>query len=104
MVKEPLANGRLTARNEAPSFAPRHRALAAVAARLHTTVDALALAAVLAQPWVDVVLSGAATAEHLRSNVAALAVAWDAAAAEQLRDIAEPAPEYWATRARLGWN
>ena len=35
-----------------------------------TTPDALALAAVLAQPWVDVVLSGAATVDTLRSNLA----------------------------------
>ena len=35
------------------------------AERLQTTLDALALATVLAQPWADVVLSGAATTEHL---------------------------------------
>lgn len=104
IVKEPLANGRLTARNDAPAFAPRRRALEAVAARLHTTVDALAIAAVLAQPWADVVLSGAAAADQLRSNAAALDVAWDADAADRLREIVEPAEEYWATRGRLAWN
>ena len=35
-----------------------------------TTPDALALAAALAQPWSDVVLSGATTREQLRSNLA----------------------------------
>jgi len=40
----------------------------------------LGLAAVLAQPWVDVVLSGAAPIEQLQSNLAALGVVWDAAA------------------------
>ncbi len=35
------------------------------------TVDALALAAVLAQPWADVVLSGAVTASQLLANVRA---------------------------------
>ncbi len=104
IVKEPLANGRLTGRNDDPTFASRRRALESVAARLHTTVDALALAAVLAQPWADVVLSGAATSDQLRSNVAALEVAWDADAAERLQEIVEPAEEYWATRARLAWN
>ena len=65
---------------------------------------ALALAAVLAQPWADVVLSGAATVAQLRSNLAALAVSWDAEAAAQLGPLAEPAAAYWATRNQLAWN
>jgi aryl-alcohol dehydrogenase-like predicted oxidoreductase len=80
VVKEALANGRLTARNEDPEFAPRWRALGAEAARLGTTIDALALAVALAQPWADVVLSGAVTREQLASNLRALAVAPDEAA------------------------
>jgi aryl-alcohol dehydrogenase-like predicted oxidoreductase len=43
-----------------------------------TTPDALALAAALAQPWADVVLSGVATIDTLRGNLAALDVTWDA--------------------------
>jgi aryl-alcohol dehydrogenase-like predicted oxidoreductase len=104
LVKEALANGRLTARNGAPDFAPRHRLLEEVAGRLGTTLDALALAAVLAQPWADVVLSGAATEEQLQSNVAALAVRWDDGAAERLAPLVEPPAEYWERRARLRWN
>jgi len=104
IIKEGLANGRLTPRNTAAAFTPSRRVLDAVAARLHTTVDALALAAVLAQPWVDVVLSGAATVEQLQSNVGALAVAWDDEAAAQLAHIAETADAYWATRGKLKWN
>src|SRR5690348_4736011 len=72
IVKEALANGRLTARNDDPAFAAKRRRLEEMAVRLGTGVDALAVAAVLARPWVDVVLSGAATAEQLRSNLAAL--------------------------------
>ena len=79
IVKEALANGRLTSRNDAPGFAIRRRRLEATAERLQTTVDAVALAAVLARPWVDGVLSGAATAEQLRANLGALRVAWDEA-------------------------
>jgi aryl-alcohol dehydrogenase-like predicted oxidoreductase len=75
VVKVALANGRLTARNEDPSFAPKRRVLAQEAFRLGTTIDGLALAAVLARPWADVVLSGAATAEQLHSNQEAMAVA-----------------------------
>jgi aryl-alcohol dehydrogenase-like predicted oxidoreductase len=104
VIKEALANGRLTPRNDEPSFAPKLRLLEEQAARLSTTVDALALAAVLAQPWVDVVLSGAVTTEQLASNVAALKVKWDDEAAELLRGLAESPEEYWATRGRMAWN
>jgi len=80
VIKEAPTNGRLTSRNSDPAFAAPRRALEAVAARLGATLDALGLAAVLAQPWVDVVLSGAAPIEQLQSNLAALGVVWDAAA------------------------
>jgi aryl-alcohol dehydrogenase-like predicted oxidoreductase len=80
IVKEALANGRLTGRNEVPEFAPQRRQLEAVARERWCTIDALALAAVLAEPWADVVLSGAATVEPLRANLAALAAGWDGAA------------------------
>src|SRR5205085_12357809 len=66
IVKEALANGRLTERNDDPAFAAQRRRLDEAAGRLGTALDALALAAVLARPWVDVVLSGAATVEQLR--------------------------------------
>ncbi len=104
IVKEALANGRLTERNAEPAFAAKRAALEAQAARLGCTLDALAIAAALAQPWAGVVLSGAATVEQLRSNLAALDVAWDDEAAAALAPLAEPAAEYWATRSALPWN
>lgn len=104
VIKEALANGRLTARNTEPDFAPRRRVLESEAARLGTTIDALALAAALAQPWADVVLSGAVTGEQLASNLGAVAVALDEAAAGRLRALEEPAAEYWARRGQLAWN
>lgn len=104
IVKEALANGRLTDRNDAPDEAAAMATLRQQAARLGATVDALALAAVLAQPWADVVLSGAATAEQLRSNVTALDVPWDAEAADALASLAEPPSAYWDARSALAWN
>jgi aryl-alcohol dehydrogenase-like predicted oxidoreductase len=104
IVKEVLANGRLTARNDDPNFAGQGQRLAQVAAAKETTIDALALAAALAQPWAGVVLSGAATIEHLHSNVAALAVVWDEETAAALADLVEPTADYWQTRSRLEWN
>jgi aryl-alcohol dehydrogenase-like predicted oxidoreductase len=71
---------------------------------LRSSLDALALAAVLAQPWADVVLSGASTAEQVRSNVQALTVPWDAQAETSLLPVAEEAQAYWQTRSALAWN
>jgi aryl-alcohol dehydrogenase-like predicted oxidoreductase len=104
IVKEALANGRLTARNEDPAFVRWRRVLEGEASRRGMTIDGLALAAVLANPWVDVVLSGAATEEQLRSNLAATASAWDDEAAEHLGQLVETPEEYWALRSRLPWN
>ncbi len=104
IVKEALANGRLTPRNRDPDFAERRAVLEAQARRLDTTVDALALAAALHQPWADVVLSGAARIDHLRANVAALDVAFDAEAADALAALAEPPDAYWQTRDELAWT
>ena len=104
IVKEALANGRLTTRNAEPAFAPQRILLEREAARLQTTMDALSLAAVLAQPWADVVLSGAATEAQLRANVRALSVRWDRAAAECLTTLAETPDQYWHRRSRLTWN
>src|SRR2546423_2141282 len=57
IVKEAVANGRLTPHGEGPAAA----VLGRVAAAHGVGVDAVALAAVLANPWADVVLSGAVT-------------------------------------------
>jgi aryl-alcohol dehydrogenase-like predicted oxidoreductase len=103
IVKEALANGRLTQRNDDPGFAQKLALLERHAARLSTTIDALALAAVLAQPWADVVFSGAATEAQLASNLQALHVRWDKESAA-LATIAESPQVYWETRKRLPWT
>ena len=104
IVKEALANGRLTERNREPEFASRLEVLKREAQRLKTSVDGVALAAVLAQPWVDVVLSGAATIEHLKSNLKAVEVLWDEEADSRLTELAETEETYWKIRSELGWN
>jgi aryl-alcohol dehydrogenase-like predicted oxidoreductase len=55
IVKEALANGRLTERNRDPAFTAALARLRAHAARLDASLDQLALGAVLDQPWADVV-------------------------------------------------
>jgi aryl-alcohol dehydrogenase-like predicted oxidoreductase len=97
IVKEAVANGRLTSRGDVPE-------LIDAAARTGVSADGLALAAVLAQPWVDVVLSGASTADMVASNVAALDVAADPETLERLGDVAEDPDGYWERRSALSWN
>lgn len=104
IVKEALGNGRLTTRNEDPSFAAQRRLLQDVADELGISIDALALAAVLAQPWADVVLSGAAQPAHLESNLKALGVIWNDDLDDRLRSLGESPEQYWKTRAGLSWN
>ena len=97
IVKESLANGRLTTRGSVPE-------LGQAAGRVNSTPDALAMAAVLAQPWADVVLSGAATVDELTSNLGALALNPEAATIARLESIREDPVTYWETRAALPWN
>jgi aryl-alcohol dehydrogenase-like predicted oxidoreductase len=97
IVKEALANGRLAGRAEAPPVVER------IARRHRATADQVALAAVLANPWADVVLSGAVTVDQLESNAGATEVELEAAERAALLRSAEPAERYWRTRAALAW-
>jgi aryl-alcohol dehydrogenase-like predicted oxidoreductase len=100
IVKEAVANGRLTPHGHGPEVA----ALGRVAARHGVGVDAVALAAVLANPWADVVLSGAVTPAQLEANLAVLRVELDPGELEELAGLAEPSEAYWKTRAALSWS
>jgi aryl-alcohol dehydrogenase-like predicted oxidoreductase len=80
IIKEALANGRLASR------------------------DRVAIAAALANPWVDVVLSGAVTEAQLRSNAAALDVQLSADELAELSKLAEPPDQYWKERGELPWS
>jgi aryl-alcohol dehydrogenase-like predicted oxidoreductase len=93
LVKEAVANGRLTPAGGPP--AP----LTALAAERGVTEDAIALAAVLAQPWASVVLSGAVTRTELDENLAALTVGPLPAL-----NLAEAPDAYWAERAARPWH
>lgn len=76
VVKEALANGRL----------------------VDSLGDAPALAAVLAQPWADTVLLGAAGPDQLRSNLRCVQVD-----APEVGGTAVDPQTYWAQRAQLAW-
>jgi aryl-alcohol dehydrogenase-like predicted oxidoreductase len=80
IVKEALANGRLASQ------------------------DRIAIAAALANPWVDVALSGAVTVEQLRSNVMAATTPLTPDQLVEFATMAEPADQYWNERSQLAWS
>jgi len=89
VVKEAVANGRLTAKaGETPfnEFARQHG----------IAPDALAIGAAAAQPWADIILSGATTAEQLASNLAHTT-------AGPLTEFTQQPEEYWTERSALPW-
>ena len=104
IVKEGLANGRLTSRNADPGFGKKLSLLKEIADELGTSVDALALAAIASRSWVTTVLSGSSTVEHLKSNLAAANVDWDDELLQRLKPLVEPADKYWRCRSELAWN
>ena len=104
IIKEGLANGRLTRRNEASEFAEKLTLVRQIASELNTTMDAFSLAACLNQPWATTVLSGAATVEHLQSNLLARDLPWNPELETRLSPLLESPDTYWATRSALPWN
>ena len=95
IVKEAVANGRLTSRDQE------------IAENLRTVTsewppDAVAIAACLHQPWSSVVLSGAATIDQLTSNLKALEIPRSITA--QLPELAETPEKYWGIRGALPWH
>ena len=96
IIKESVANGRLTERDQR-TVAPLREEYP------DDSPDTVAVAAILAQPFVDTVLSGAATIEQLESNLDALAV--DPVRVAGLAEVmAEDPAVYWKTRSGLKWT
>jgi len=95
IVKEVLANGRLTRRFGGPDV----RRLLARAIAHGVTVEALAIAAALRQPWVSVVLSGAVTSQQLLDQLTALEVT-------DIEPCVRPQPTelYWQARSAIAWQ
>ncbi|MBV9900307.1 MAG: aldo/keto reductase, partial [Alphaproteobacteria bacterium] len=98
IVKEAVANGRLTA-GGADGDDTAERA-AAIAAECGIGLDQLAIAAALAQPWAGRVLSGAVTTDQLESNADAAGIRLSAEVLGQLTALAEAPADYWARRSR----
>jgi aryl-alcohol dehydrogenase-like predicted oxidoreductase len=100
IVKEAVANGRLTPRGDAGSTG----AVAELARERGVGADALALAAALAQPGVHMVLSGAATCAQVQSNHRALTIELGDDERAALAVLAEDPDAYWQRRSAQPWT
>lgn len=106
VIKEALANARLTSRNQEEDFQLQKGILEALAEKYHAGIDSIALAFVLRQPWVHIALSGAVTERHLESNLkgAKLVPHIQEEEYQQLAEMQEDSETYWAKRSALKWN
>ncbi|MEA5361324.1 aldo/keto reductase [Amycolatopsis sp., V23-08] len=96
LVKETLANGRLAV--EAP------RAVLDIAEAHGTGPDAVAVAAVLANDWVDTAVIGPASSPQLAANLRATTLSLSTDEEAVLAGLAEDPGEYWRHRSSLGWH
>jgi aryl-alcohol dehydrogenase-like predicted oxidoreductase len=99
IVKEALANGRLTSRGGVGEEALRQ-----LGDRSGAGLDVIAIGAALANHWADVVLSGAVTVAQLSSNLGAIRIGPPVEDPAVLAGYAEPAERYWANRKELPWR
>jgi aryl-alcohol dehydrogenase-like predicted oxidoreductase len=98
IVKEALANGRLTIHGAEPD-------LLAYASDRDLPPDAVAIAAAISQPWSDVVLSGAVSPDMLASNLRARELVLDGGRpADELSQLCLDPDAYWQRRSRLPWR
>jgi aryl-alcohol dehydrogenase-like predicted oxidoreductase len=106
VIKEALANGRLTHGNpnRDPVLAPHISGIKEIATRLGTTIEMVALAAALSRPWATIVLSGAATVAQIQSNAAVNDLEYSADLEQRLRPFAIDSNDYWRARSGFAWN
>jgi aryl-alcohol dehydrogenase-like predicted oxidoreductase len=106
VIKEALANGRLTHGNpnDDPLFAPYIPKLRAIAERRGTTIEMIAMAAALARPWATIVLSGAATVGQIQASARARDFDFNDELEDELRGFALSSSDYWRARSGFSWN
>jgi aryl-alcohol dehydrogenase-like predicted oxidoreductase len=102
IVKEVVANGRLTSASADPSAAAA--AARDLARQLEVGVDQIAVAAALAQPWAWRVLSGAVSVPQLTENLGGASLRLDPDVVSSLTERAQLPEQYWAERSARPWN
>ncbi|MFT6866159.1 MAG: aryl-alcohol dehydrogenase-like predicted oxidoreductase [Cyclobacteriaceae bacterium] len=101
IIKEAVANGRLTERNSSADYISVIQKIA----HLHgVSVDAIAIAFVIQKPFVNRVLSGAAVEAHLISNLQATQIQLTQVEIDTLSKLKMSPDQYWKDRSRLSWN
>lgn len=99
IIKEGLANGRLTARyDHLPSI------ITEIAHNHQVGEDAIALAYILQKEFPAIVLSGASTPEHLLSNLKASTIYLEQKEMKALDQLKRTPAEYWSERKSMDWN
>lgn len=99
MLKEVFANGRLSPRGDAGAGPAGN-----LARELGVGVDAIAVAAALAQPFADRLVLGSASVDQLDSHLAAADLALPADALDRLAGLREDPAAYWQHRSRIAWT
>ncbi|MFW0792621.1 aldo/keto reductase [Gordonia sp. CPCC 205515] len=102
VVKECLANGRLAPGSDDTSAGVRVAREAAATVGL--SIDQLAVAAAIAQPFSPRVLSGAVTVDHIESHVSGAQRTLSERLLETLAVSAEDPASYWASRSARAWS
>lgn len=106
IIKEALANGRLTQSNvdEDSPLSPLIARLRRLARNKGTALETLALSAAIGRPWATVALSGAATVDQLVSNAKTRDFNSDVDLEQMLSEITISPVDYWNARSAFGWN
>ena len=99
MLKEIFANGRLSPRGDAAGGT-----LGELARAHGVGVDAVAVAAALAQPFADRIVLGSATQAQLDSHLAGADLQLAYGALEALAALREAPDAYWRRRAAIPWS
>jgi aryl-alcohol dehydrogenase-like predicted oxidoreductase len=103
IIKEALANGRLAPQSDGAAH-PLAGGVHQLAGDQGISIDQLAMAAALAQPWAWRVLSGAVTPAQVRSNVAAATLRVPPDVWRKLQGAALPPAQYWVERSERVWG
>ncbi len=101
IIKEAVANGRLTDRNCQSEY---YQTLKAIAKNYDVNVDAVAMAFLIQKSFVNMVLSGAAVEAHLLSNLQATQIELTTNELDQLTKLKMTPEQYWLDRNELKWN
>ena len=104
IIKETLANGRLIPNKSFSQYQASYKYMQQLADGYNVGVDALALRFCMDSFENAIVLSGAATTEHVTSNYQATTFSLKAEELSTLQSFGIGPEKYWKERKQLAWN